>query len=112
MIERKMLGKQQPEGEKKQNSKRREGLVNQTEVNKKTKINPEQGNTGRQGDLHLLESESDCSEERFIRPHLPVGATAVDSHAIIHPDIAERRMKFPVSPTLHNSTALLQRDAP
>lgn len=72
MIERKMLGKRQPEGEKNLNSTRRERLVNQTEVDKK--IKPEEGNTGRRGDLHLLHSESDCSEERFTLPHLPVGS--------------------------------------
>lgn len=84
--------------------------MNQTKVDKKTKINPEEENTGRRADLHLPESQSDCSEECFTLPHLPAEATAVDSHPIIHLDIAERCEMFPVSTTLHNSAPLLRRE--
>lgn len=58
--------------------------MNQAEVLKKTKIKPEEENTARRADLHLPDSKSDCSEERFTLPHLPAEATAVDSHPIIH----------------------------
>lgn len=82
------------------------------EVDKKKKINPEKKNTGRRADFHLPESESDFSEEHFTLPHLPVEAPAVDSHPIVHPDIAAQCEMFPVSTTCHNSTFLLQGDAP
>lgn len=72
-----------------------------------TKINLEEENAVRCTGLHLPDSQSDCSEERFTLPHLTIEATAGDSHPIRHLDVVGRYEMFPVSTTHHNSAMLL-----
>lgn len=56
MNEREMLEKQQPEGERTKKQQKKEA-GNQTEVGKKTKMNPEEENMGRWAALRLRERE-------------------------------------------------------
>lgn len=81
-------------------------------MDKNTKECSESALSGRPAILHLTEGKSDCSKEQFALPHLPVEAPDVESNPIIHTDVEERCEMFPVSVARHNSTILLQRDAP
>lgn len=79
---------------------------------KNTNIKVARALSGRPANLHLTEGKSDCSKEHFALPHLLAEAPDVESNPIIHADVVEPYEMFPVSIPHHNSTILLQRDAP